>query len=180
MSLTDLHQEKEIFVIRKSFIVFFFHTLVFIFTAWAVPYLFRYLSVNVIGVRFVEEAAFLPQYALAFWYLILYVYYFFHVTDFFLDMWIVSNKRIVDINQSGLFSRNSAELSLDKIQDVTVDVRGVLPTIFGYGNISLQTAGTEREFMMSSVSNPNKAKDIIMKAYHAHEEAVREVRIVDK
>lgn len=180
MVSANLHQEKELYIVRKSSIVFFFHTVIFVFIAWAVPYLFRYLSVNVIGLQFVDEAAFVPRYALAVWYLILYVYYFFHITDFFLDIWIVSNKRILDINQSGLFSRNSAELSLDKIQDITVDVRGLLPTIFGYGSISLQTAGTQREFVMSSVSNPTKAKDIIMKAYQSHEEEVREVRIIDK
>src|SRR5512147_723006 len=39
--------------------------------------------------------------------------------DYYLDMWIVTDHRILDMEQHGLFARTVSELRLDRIQDVT-------------------------------------------------------------
>lgn len=84
--------------------------------------------------------------------------------DWYLDVWILTEERIVDIEQMGLFGRNVAEFKLDRIQDVTVHAKGILETIFNYGDVRIQTAGEKEEFVFEQVPGPYAAKDIILKA----------------
>jgi len=87
---------------------------------------------------------------------------FYELTDFFLDVWIVTDHRIVDIQQIGLFNRDVSETRLDKVQDVTTKITGYFPTFFNYGNVIIQTAGTEREFEFQQVPDPVFVKDTIL------------------
>lgn len=86
-------------------------------------------------------------------------------TDYFLDIWVVTNKRIIDIEQKGLFNREFSEFRLERIQDVTVEVKGILPTLLHYGDVHVQTAGEAREFIFLQVPYPHKIKNKILKAF---------------
>lgn len=82
--------------------------------------------------------------------------------DYYLDVWIVTNQRIVNIEQLGLFRRRVSEMEHNKIQDVTSKVRGVFPTLFKYGYVYIQTAGTTERFVFKQVPKPVKIRNIIM------------------
>lgn len=97
------------------------------------------------------------------YYMFLWLYFFILWLDYYLDVWIVTDKRVVDIEQKGLFSREVSELSVERIQDVTVEVIGIFPTLFHYGDIHVQTAGEARRFIFKDIYDPYKIKDIIMK-----------------
>jgi uncharacterized membrane protein YdbT with pleckstrin-like domain len=85
-------------------------------------------------------------------------------TDYYLDVWIITNRRIIDIDQQGFFSRENATMQLSKIQDITTSVDGFFPTLIGYGMVRVQTAGYDREFIMHGVKNPNHTRDMIESA----------------
>lgn len=82
--------------------------------------------------------------------------------DYYLDMWIVTSKRIIDVEQRGLFSREISEIPLSSVQDVTISIRGVIETFLKFGTIKIQTAG-EREFTISNAPNLYQIKDAILK-----------------
>lgn len=88
------------------------------------------------------------------------------ITDYYLDAWIITDKRIVDIVQSGLFKREVSECRLDRIQDVTTRVEGLMPTIFDFGDVHIQTAGKEKEFVFRQVPDPYGVKDLILDLTH--------------
>ena len=92
-------------------------------------------------------------------------------TNYYLDVWIVTSKRILDIEQHGLFSRDMSEFRLDRIQDVTIEVKGILPTLLRFGDIHVQTAGEAREFIIKSIPRPYRGRDIIIRE---HDRAVVE------
>lgn len=85
-------------------------------------------------------------------------------TDYYLDIWIITNKRIIDNEQKGFFHRETSTLRLEKIQDVTVETRGIIPTLMNFGDIHVQTAGEEREFIMYGIANPKHVREIIVQA----------------
>lgn len=88
----------------------------------------------------------------------------FHVwTDFYLDKMIITNEKVIDIDQKGFFKRETSVFRMDKIQDVTMVVSGVFGTILNYGSIVIQTAGSTEKFTMRSVPNPAMVRDIILK-----------------
>ncbi len=79
--------------------------------------------------------------------------------DYYLDVWIITNKRVVNVEQKGLFMREVSELHYNKIQDITTEVHGFIPTILHYGEVYVQTAGTEPRFLFHNVPDPYKIKD---------------------
>jgi uncharacterized membrane protein YdbT with pleckstrin-like domain len=79
-----------------------------------------------------------------------------------LDVWIVTGSRIVNIEQVALFSRNISELKHNKIQDVTSEVKGIIPTLFNYGDVYIQTAGNKQRFVFKQISDPTNTRNIIM------------------
>ncbi len=68
-----------------------------------------------------------------------------------LDLFVVTDQRLVDITQENLFHRRVADTPLENIQDATAEQKGFLPTILNYGDVSVQTAGKKSEFMMDLV-----------------------------
>ena len=81
--------------------------------------------------------------------------------SFYYDIFIVTDERIIDITQKGLFSREIYELSFEQIEDVTTKTRGFLNTIFEAGDIEIQTAGQQRNFRMRRVPKPLIFAEII-------------------
>ncbi len=82
--------------------------------------------------------------------------------DYYLDSWIVTTRRIINIEQNGLFGRTVSELRLYRIQDVTATVNGFTKTMFNFGEVEIQTAGEHERFMFEEISQPNEvAKKIL-------------------
>ena len=79
-----------------------------------------------------------------------------------LDLFIVTNERIVDITQISLLERTVSDTPLDNIQDVSAACKGFLPTILNFGSITVQTAGKTAEFTMQLIADPfDKSKKIL-------------------
>ena len=69
--------------------------------------------------------------------------FFYAWTKNYLDIWYVTTKHIVAINQKDLFQREDAFMELTRIQDVFFEKEGFLSTLLGYGTLKVQSAGTE-------------------------------------
>lgn len=87
--------------------------------------------------------------------------------DYYLDVYIVTNERIVDISQDGFFRRSISQLYLREVQDVSAQVKGFFPTLMHYGEIIIQTAGERPNFVFKNVSNPYKISKIILDLHEA-------------
>lgn len=96
---------------------------------------------------------------------LLLVLVFFHALfiDYYLDIWVVTNDRIIDVHQSGLFKRTIAELDLKQVQDVTSEIVGVFGTFFNYGNVGIQTAGAKQRFDFQNVARPHEIRGELLK-----------------
>ena len=99
------------------------------------------------------------------WLLFIWITFFVVWTNYYLDTWIVTDKRVIDIEQRGLFNRSVSECHLDRVQDVTTEVKGFLPTFLKYGDVIIQTAGEQGRFVMRNVPNPYEVKDAIVQAH---------------
>ena len=99
------------------------------------------------------------------WWLLLWIIFAIVWTNYYLDLWIVTTKRIIDIEQHSLFSREISECRLDRVQDITAEVVGVLPTMLNYGNVYIQTAAEAERFEMKNIPDPNGMKDLIFEQH---------------
>lgn len=107
--------------------------------------------------------------------LFLWVYLFLIWIDVYFDVWIITDERIVNIEQKGLFVRHISELRFSQVQDVTSEVEGIIPSILDYGEVFVQTAGEQTRFIFRNVPNPIGIKDLVMRlASDAREDDIEE------
>jgi len=104
----------------------------------------------------------LTDFSLSLYIMILLLFMFLIWMDFYLDMWIITSKRIIDIEQRGLFFREISEIPLVHIQDITLEVHGIIRTFLKFGTIRIQTAG-EREFAVRDIPRLYEIKDLLLK-----------------
>lgn len=82
--------------------------------------------------------------------------------EYYYDIWIITDKRIIDMEQKSLFNHITSELRLDKIQDVTFEIKGLFASIFHYGNIYVQTAGAVQRFAFEEIPRSQQIKRLII------------------
>ncbi len=149
---------KHWFVMARVLIVFFILILIPPVALTLLP-----LATEQFDARIVEAAT---NFFLSLYIMVLLIFLFLLWMDYYLDMWIITTGRIVDVEQRGLFNRQISEIPLQHVQDVTIEVTGFIETFLKFGRIRIQTAG-EREFTIDYVPHLYEAKDIIIK--YAHE-----------
>lgn len=96
------------------------------------------------------------------WMLGLWITGFYFWTDYYLDVWIVTNQRIIDIEQKGFFHREVTTFSIDRIEDITVTVNGLLATFIKFGDLHAHTAADGHDFVIRQAKDPLHVKDLIM------------------
>ena len=96
------------------------------------------------------------------YFLSIFMFFYSYFVTFYLDVWIITNDRLVDIRQVSLFSRTIAEVDLYQIQDATSEVKGFWASMFNYGNIHLQTAGPVPRFILFNVPDPSNLREKIL------------------
>lgn len=104
-------------------------------------------------------------YIMALWF-----YLFYALTMYTLDYWIITSERIVDSKQMGFFNRRISELSIHMIQDISVKLVGLIPTMLNFGTVEVQTAAEQRNFLFDQIPKPQIAKDKIMEIIEATED----------
>jgi len=89
---------------------------------------------------------------------------FFEITKYYFTYWIITNQRIIETKLVGLFNVQYSSVELDKIQDITVKIKGLLPSIYHFGDLKIETAAEKGEFVLDQIEDPELVKQIIFEA----------------
>src|SRR5579862_2461035 len=87
---------------------------------------------------------------------------------------LVTNKSLVQVLQKTLLIRKVSRLSMSNVEDVNEEQRGILANIFNYGTLTVQTAGTEDNFVFTLCPNPTSLADRIIEARQAYAKSIEE------
>jgi hypothetical protein len=155
--------EKILFEIRRSWFVLFSETIGLLF-ATLIPIILVSILESTNAVVFSGNKEILLTIILLSWIFIIWNIIFIVWTNYYLDIFIVTNKHVIDIEQKSLFVREVAIVNLKNIQDVTSEVNGILATIIGFGDLTVQSAGESREFVIRTVTNPELIRSKIKQA----------------
>lgn len=99
------------------------------------------------------------------------------VEDWRNDAFQVTNRYVIDIDRSPFGTGESRkQAQLNNIQNINSDRPGLLPTIFNYGNVYIETAGATADITFENVVNPNQVqRDIFERREQARlQQRVRE------
>lgn len=152
--------EKILYILRRSHLTNlgweFALAVMAILPFYAAPYLIRYrqLALEVIG------PGLLFTITLS-WYLAILGLALLNFLNWYFNVYIITNKKIVDFDFYGLTYKNIADTVIHNVQDVTATISGPINMIFNIGHVYIQTAAEKREFDFDSVDDPGKIRDII-------------------
>ncbi len=85
--------------------------------------------------------------------LIFWTSFFYFWTKHYFDVWYITDRHIIAVDQKDMFAREHAYVELTKIQDVSFEKNGFLGTFLGYGKLKIQTAGSDQQFMIADVQD---------------------------
>jgi len=161
--------ESEVQIIRRHFWVMIPITFNIIIMALA-PFIFYYfftsnfLSIDRTIINLFDN--FLGNwgtFSYLVWLLLLWILFFVEWTDYYLDVLVVTNKRIVQIEQKGFFNREVTSFFYAQIQDITVETAGFIKTFLKFGHLHIQTAGHNHEIIIKDAHNPEQARSLILR-----------------
>jgi len=89
-------------------------------------------------------------------------------TSYYLDLWIITDRRIIVVDQINFFNRKVSHIRLELQQDIKVTVKGLIPTLLNYGTIRAQTASAaESNFTSPGLPDPRGLQALIQNAMDA-------------
>ncbi|MEI6462578.1 MAG: PH domain-containing protein [bacterium] len=93
---------------------------------------------------------------------VLFAYILDNFLKWYFNVYIITDKRILDYDYEAYKQYKISEASLVNIEDVTQRQVGLFPALFNYGNITIQTAAERMQFEFEKVPNPSYLRDKIM------------------
>lgn len=126
-----------------------------------IPVIFEFLSsFGFYSSGFISPTAKLIVYGF-YYFFILSGYVFVNYMTWFYNISLVTNIRIVDIDFSEIVFENVAATKLSQVEDVSYAQIGVFRSVFDYGDVHVQTAGSASNFEFLAVPHPENVIRII-------------------
>lgn len=153
-------EEKVFLLIRKHW--FKYVIFVYLVVLALIPVIGLFIYFSLANVVLSAESTVFLIILMSVYFLLLIGVELYGFVNYYLDVYIVTDRRLVDISQKGLFRREISELHLRQVQDVSAHVDGVPETLFHFGNVFIQTAGETKNFIFESIPHPYAvAKQIV-------------------
>ncbi len=158
--------EHVVYVLRRDAITFLPKVLLFLVLSCIPVIIYFFLTNSFPGIFENSILSVLLTLAGSIFYLSILLFFYTEFVVFYLDVSVVTNDRIVEMEQLSLFSRTISELELFRIQDVTSEVNGVFASMFHYGNVYIKTASNNNHVILYNVPHPEKIREDLIKLSH--------------
>ena len=145
-----LYRQAEAVLIKPALLIF-----VFIYFPW-----FFLLKYEIAG-TYVR--------LLLFWTILVALYTINKYVLWLINCYVVTNKRLVILKYKSSFNKAVLESPIDRILNVSFTAHGVLPVLFGFGDVQVQVAGLTEPMVFKNVSKPAEVKDFLWKTHSQNE-----------
>lgn len=82
--------------------------------------------------------------------------------SWYYTIYVLTSYRIMIINQHGFFGREVSELALSNIQNVNYKIKGMQASIFGFGDVIVETLSGGEPLLLNYVHKPVKYQQAIL------------------
>lgn len=162
--LNFAHQEKdeEIILFTRRHFVTNLPWIIITFIALFIPLLFSPI------LRLLKLSQFSPSLSVAiilscFYYLMVFGFAFYNFLDWFYNIGIVTQKRILDIDFMHLSYIDIAITQLPEVEDVVHRQKGFFASFFDYGDVIAHTVPGKENFVFERIPHPTLVVDIMSK-----------------
>lgn len=108
---------------------------------------------------------------LFFWTLLVLIYAVRKYLLWLLNVYLLTDKRLVIVNYRGLFAKKVVESPLGRILNVSFSSKGFWQTLFQLGSVEVQVAGLHEPMILKNIAHPSELKDTLWKAHNRYTKA---------
>lgn len=76
--------------------------------------------------------------------------------------YIVTNQRVIKIDQMSLFNRVISEAEVHRIQEISTEIKGPVRTLLNFGTVMIKTASDDSKLDLDDVSDPYDVQQAIV------------------
>lgn len=95
------------------------------------------------------------------YYLFILNYCFINFLDWYYNVAIITKERVFDVELSNLVYKQISATKISLVQDVTYKQSGAIRSVFNYGDVLIQTAGAQDNFLLHKVPKPESVVNIM-------------------
>ncbi len=99
-----------------------------------------------------------------FFIIFIFSYIWFNILNWYFNVGIVTNKRVIDIDFYAILYKEITVAQLGKIEDITVKSGGYFQSLFDYGSVFIQTAGSDVNVEFIDIPYPSAVTQVINKS----------------
>lgn len=89
--------------------------------------------------------------------------FFFHLFDWYFDVWLLTNSGVVDIRRNGFFDITTTRVDYHMIEGISYTIKGITPTLFNYGTITIDKIGSKTSVVLDDAASPKKVEQMVLK-----------------
>jgi uncharacterized membrane protein YdbT with pleckstrin-like domain len=158
-----LPEEKVVLKLRKHWVILARDSIGTILLAFFPLILFAIIQIMAPQFLFFANYLAFMSFATTLWLLLIFLALAVIWTDYYLDLWIVTDKRIISVDQVSLFNRKVTTLSHERIQEITVKEENFVQAFFKYGTLDIETASpTDGDATMEGIPRPEDVRKAIL------------------
>lgn len=149
---------KHWVVFRNPFLIGFFIPFVAIFLA-------IFLSTPFLSLpEFISDKVAMVLMLIApFFFVIGFVMFLWQLFLWYRTFYIVTNQRLIKMEQQTIFSSKIHQMYIDKVQDAICRISGFQAVLYGYGDISIQGSSETAQIEFKQTGHPKEMQQIIAK-----------------
>jgi len=167
---TQDREEKIILLLRRHIITNLSWLLLSLVLVLSPTFIFKFFPLDFLPSRF-------HLVVILSWYLVTFAFVFEKFLSWYFNVNIITDERIVDIDFPSILYKKISDTKIDQVQDVTVRVGGFSRSLFNYGDVLIQTAGTVPEICFEAVPNPERVSRVLDKLMFEEEQEKIEGRV---
>ncbi|MBN1263435.1 MAG: PH domain-containing protein [Candidatus Pacebacteria bacterium] len=151
---TQEKKEKIILLLRRHWFTNLSWFLAGVFFFILPGILFLFVSFDFMPLRF-------RVVGLVIWYLVLAGYFFERFLNWYFNVFIITDERIIDFDFFGLIYKEVSDAKIEDIQDVTYRVGGFVRNLFDFGDVFFQTSAELPRFEFRDVPQPARVARVL-------------------
>jgi len=136
-------EEEVVFVAHRHFFVFVPDILRILVFHLLIPFGFWFLFPQLLWIYII-------------WFVIGIFRTLFVIQDWYYDCWLITNMGVIGVEWTGYFERTSSRVEYQSIEGMGYTIKGVLATMFNYGNVKLAKLGGATFVTLKDAYNPKK------------------------
>jgi len=105
---------------------------------------------------------------LLFWTFLVFLYGLNAYLIWLINAYIVTDKRLINVSYKNLLNKKVVETPLERILNVSFQIKGFWQSLFRFGTVEVQAAGLVDPLTLKNVSQPDKLKDFLWKIHNQY------------